>query len=282
MILLKKITQQGGSAKKHKEYRLGCRMIRKLVYSATPIVRSLRKQAIIKHYTTLKNLIIKLNKEGEDSGLPYTELSLGPISSIEKTNIHKIKESIHKERWEDSDKEYFSENTEGDYIFAYEAYYELDFHRVMEFVSLAEKERIYNRGPGYEVYYYFWDFLNQISWQNTDTKTNIALWGESDFTNVDIINHPEYPKEKENEWIDYRMKDWKFAKDLGYGFDVQKEIIVHGESSEVKEYLTFDKRKKIKLTESEKKEYTKIEMEIKAENDAFVEEKRKKIIESWK
>lgn len=257
-------------------------MIRKLVYSATPIVRSLRKQAIIKHHTTLKNLIIKLNKEGEDSELPYTELTLGPLSSIEKTNVHKIKETFHKKEWEDTLKEHLSENTDGDYIFEYEAYYELDFHRVMKFESLGEKNRIYNRGPGYEVYYYFWDFLEQTNALNTDTKTNVALWGESDFTNVDIINHPEYPKEKGDEWIDYRMKDWKFAKDLGYGFDVQREIIVHGESSKVKEYLTFDNRKKIKLTEPEKKEYTKIEMEIKAENDAFVEEKREKIIESWK
>ena len=152
----------------------------------------------------------------------------------------------------------------------------------MKFESLGEKNMIYNRGPGYEVYYYFWDFLKQTNALNTDTKTNVALWGESDFTNVDIINHPEYPKEKEDEWIDHRMKDWKFAKDLGYGFDVQREIIVHGESSKVKEYLTFDNRKKIKLTKPEKKEYIKIEMEIKAENDAFVEEKRKKIIESWK
>lgn len=254
----------------------------KLFYSVNVIIASLRKKPLITHHNTIKNLIIQWNDEIKNSPLSrQIQIKIGPLSSIEKENKFRYKDRIPREKWENEDRDYLLENTEGDFIFEYQAFYELEFYREIE-KPYREKDLIYNRGPGFEVYYFYNDFLDKIT-PDLGHKTITDLWGDSDFTGVRIINYPEYPAETLREWKENNMKQWKFAKDLGYDLDIQKAVIQSERLyPKVKEYLGFKERENIKLTKSDVAEFNKIETEIKEKNIAWIEEYRKKARDSWK
>lgn len=92
--------------------------------------RSFYEESILRDYNDLKNRLIKRNEQNK-----YCPVEITPLSRIYKHNTFRYKERINKSDWEKEHEHFFSNNTDGEWIFEYRATYEMNFFDTKEHYS---------------------------------------------------------------------------------------------------------------------------------------------------
>ena len=160
-----------------------------LVFTRTEMIYSFYQDSILGYYNDLKNRLLKTNRWDQ-------RVEISPLSQIYTHKLHQYKDWWTKEEWEKDIKNYYRNNTDGDWIFEYQATYEKSFY-----VTKREKAKF---KTGDEYYY-----EKELIQENKSKVIYLVHKGKSKTKDIFLIN--EYIKLLNNNnvgWfcIDYDTK----------------------------------------------------------------------------
>lgn len=241
-----------------------------LVFTRTEMIYSFYQDSILEYYNDLKNRLLKTNRR-------YQRVEISTLSQIYTHKLYQYKDFWTKEDWERKYKNHYRNNTDGDWIFEYQATYEKSFYATKE-----DKEKF---KPGDE-YYFEKDLYQEL--QQLEREENGGEdkgWGGLiPFPGTYVKNFPKEPKEKIQSDLEYRVKYKKWCKDnnkeepfLGFEF-----VIPWTASGQDYERLEFeDNYKNIHISQDDINDFQQI---IEDNNQKVIDEQEKrtkKARESW-
>ena len=245
-----------------------------LVFTRTELISSFYQNSILHYYNELKNRLLKTNKW-------YQRVEISPISQIYTNNIVQYKERWTKDVWNNHMKNYYKNNTDGDWIFNYQATYEKSF-----FVEKKYKNKF---KPGDE-YFYEKDLMYELRQEENGGdffKYDPDKDDDSPDIYVRVENQPKEPEHLIQEKLEYKLKLKKWIKEhppledrIGLSLDFYEPWTAGGEDYWRVEFE--DNYDKVKLSQDEINDYKKKVKEDQKKNLEEIEKEKQKVIDSWK
>ena len=170
-----------------------------LVFTRTELIGSFYQDSILGYYNDLKNRLLKVNSW-------HRRVELSPISQIYTHKIVRFKERWTKEYWEETTKHLYRNNTDGEWIFEYQATYEKSFY-----LTKKDKEKF---KPGDE-YYLEKDLMIELRQERNGGEFYGFDEGGDDSPSrgANVKNFPKVPEDKLKSDLEYKVKYKKWIKE---------------------------------------------------------------------
>ena len=240
-----------------------------LVFTRTEMICSFYQDSILGHYNDLKNRLPKTNRWDQ-------RVEISPLSQIYTHKLQQYKDWWTKEEWEKNIKNYYRNNTDGDWIFEYQATYEKSFY-----VTKKEKAKF---KPGDE-YYYEKELIQELRREENGGEF-YGFWDDhedSPHKGASIKNFPKEPQDKIQSDLEYRVKYKKWSIENNIGIETNYDWVIPWTASG-EDYWRLDFEENydnVHITQEDINDFQQI---IKDRNQKYVdeqEERIKKARESW-
>lgn len=241
-----------------------------LVYSTTQIIGCFNKKRLLEFYDILKNRLIKYNRKH----LPYEKVEISSLSSIDKENIYKYKERLTKQEFEDMHQEIRLHNIEGEYVFEYQANYEISIFK--------DPDMNFKVSEGKEVEYYY-DLQHELQ---EEKKVNNKMFG-FDGALFDLVrerNFPKYSKDLEEKYEkngrDYRIRFAIWAEKNNWQRKVDS-ILLGGSAFGIFNKPPDEELNQIKISEKDRERERSVRKKYKEEQIKEQNKRIEEIKKSW-